>query len=112
LFDEVDVLDESDVSISVGIDDLEDLSEQLIIGSELEEVSVFCEKGDELLKTEPKSLSVLLVLSLDDDLDEEDFQNDGHKLFECSKLILFSLKLEVRVNDITDFVFIKMENVL
>ncbi len=110
--DEIHVLLEGDPSVSVGVNNLEDFAEQLVVGSESKEEGVISDDGGELLETESESCSVDLVGSLDDDFDEEDFENDGNKFFESGELVLLGLKLEKGVNNVTDFTFVKLEDTL
>lgn len=110
--DEVDVLNQSNPSVSVGINNLEDFSAEFLIRSESEEESVVSDKCDELLKTESESNSVFFVFSFDNNFNEENFKNDSNKFLESSELVLFRLKLEERIKNVTDFVFIQLEDTL
>ena len=112
LSDEVNVLLESNPVVSVGVDDLEDFSQKVVFGSESEEESVFSDEVDEVLKTESQTGGVVLVLSLDDNFDKEDFKDDGDEFFKSGELILSGFEFEIVVNNVADFLFIKLEHTL
>ena len=112
LSDEVHVLNKGDPVVTVGVDDLEDFGEEVVIGPESEEEGVIPDQINEVLETESQSAGVFLVLSLDDNFNEEDFKNDSDKFFKGGELILSGFELEVSVNDIGDFTFIQLEDTL
>lgn len=89
---------------------MEDKSQQLVIGFVSEEESVFCDQRDKVLKVESQVGSILLILSLDDDFDEEDLKNDGNEFFEGGKVISSGFEPEVTEKNVADFALIKLEN--
>ena len=91
---------------------MEDLGEEVVFRSESQEESVVSDDVDEVLEAESETAGVLFVLSLDDNFDEEDFQDDSDKFFKSSELIFSGFKLKVSVNNVRDFALIKLEDTL
>ncbi len=91
---------------------MEYLCQKFVIRSESEEESVISDQIDEVLKAESKPGSIFLILSLYDNFNEENFQDNGNKFFESGEFILSGLKLEIAVNNVADFTLVKLEYTL
>lgn len=91
---------------------MEDFSQEFGLRSESQEESIISDQVNEVLKTESEAGCVFLVLSLDDNFNEKDLEDNGNKFFKSGEFFLSSFESEVSVNDVTDFVLVKLENAL